>query len=960
MLGRQQIATIPTAMSELFKNAYDAYALEVRADYYRAEHLLVLRDNGIGMSNADFLERWLTVGTDSKTPGGTKKALVRPANVAVRRQMGEKGIGRLAIASIAPMVFVATRATDEETGLGSASATVALIPWTLFETPGLTLEDVEVPVSVVEIDQVFTATTLRSLTAGIEANLKQLDKQVPLSVSDAVRAQIERANEVDLLGVSQLDGPKIASAPGTMFLLIATGEDLEAALETPEDSEGVSAFQRFLSGFSNSITKSPDETPIVTKFFVHEPDGQQLDLISPHLFWSQDDFDNVDHVVTGTFNADGVFTGTVGVYQGEPLDYTLSWGRPDSPRCGSFKISLGVLQGTQTESRLPAEEFSLMQARLNAQGGIYIYRDDIRVLPYGNSDVDYLEIEKRRTQRAGTAYFSHRRMFGAIEVSSATNTGLQEKAGREGFRDTGAFRDFVAILKNFLTHLAADFFVEGGENSDTFEGQRDRLRRRASSRSAKEKAEREQRKRFSQALEKSFRYVEGGAFDKDLETFAERLERKIEAGKRTNLPAEQWRLIENEMIEGAKRLKARSSVRRPQSLALTAELERDYEGFVPLEDRCRNRVDEVTSALAGQIEASSDSTSNHSLLRERRASYEEKARESLEAVQLEERQTIESLNEIAAFTRGEIAQVLTTTVSKLERLRDQAATAGGSGEFMRLETKLDEIAEEGTQKIVAIRRSIERLTADADLILDNRLLQERVLDLEDQADNSVELMQLGLAVQIVNHEFAASIAAVRSGLRRLQPWAKANPELNEISRDLRGSFQHLDGYLRLFTPLQRRLYRTAVQFSGNDLLRFTRGVFAERLERHQIRLSATSEFRAFEITGYPSSFYPVMVNLIDNAIYWIGTTRQEDGRIVLDVSGGAVIISDNGPGVRPRDAVAVFERGFSRRRSGRGLGLALSKETLAREGWDLDILTTDEPDAGATFLMRPFEKETPS
>ena len=33
MLGRQQIAGIPTAIHELFKNAHDAYADRVRVDY---------------------------------------------------------------------------------------------------------------------------------------------------------------------------------------------------------------------------------------------------------------------------------------------------------------------------------------------------------------------------------------------------------------------------------------------------------------------------------------------------------------------------------------------------------------------------------------------------------------------------------------------------------------------------------------------------------------------------------------------------------------------------------------------------------------------------------------------------------------------------------------------------------------------------------------------------------------
>ncbi len=42
MLGRQQIAGIPTAIHELFKNAHDAYAERAEIDYFRSNRLLIL------------------------------------------------------------------------------------------------------------------------------------------------------------------------------------------------------------------------------------------------------------------------------------------------------------------------------------------------------------------------------------------------------------------------------------------------------------------------------------------------------------------------------------------------------------------------------------------------------------------------------------------------------------------------------------------------------------------------------------------------------------------------------------------------------------------------------------------------------------------------------------------------------------------------------------------------------
>ena len=50
MLGRQQIAGIPSAIHELFKNAHDAYAERVDVDYFHHNDVFILRDDGMGMS----------------------------------------------------------------------------------------------------------------------------------------------------------------------------------------------------------------------------------------------------------------------------------------------------------------------------------------------------------------------------------------------------------------------------------------------------------------------------------------------------------------------------------------------------------------------------------------------------------------------------------------------------------------------------------------------------------------------------------------------------------------------------------------------------------------------------------------------------------------------------------------------------------------------------------------------
>ena len=126
--------------------------------------------------------------------------------------------------------------------------------------------------------------------------------------------------------------------------------------------------------------------------------------------------------------------------------------------CGPFTIDFAYVQGLARESRMPRDRWAELITKLDRMGGLYIYRNGIRILPYGNTDYDFLHIEERRNLGAGYYFFSYRRMFGAIELPSGSSRQLIEKAGREGFRENRAYRDFRAILENFLVQLAADYF----------------------------------------------------------------------------------------------------------------------------------------------------------------------------------------------------------------------------------------------------------------------------------------------------------------------------------------------------------------------------------------------------------------------------------------------------------------------------------------------------------------------
>ena len=145
-----------------------------------------------------------------------------------------------------------------------------------------------------------------------------------------------------------------------------------------------------------------------------------------------------------------------------------------------------------------------MAIKTEQLGGLYIYRNGIRVLPYGDTDYDWLDIEFRRTKSAYYYYFSHRKMFGAVEIDADRNRDLLEKAGREGFQENKAYRQFRSILRNFFLQIAADFFRAEGVHSEAFDLRKTELSREDKARKRREKQVSERKRKFEASLNTFF------------------------------------------------------------------------------------------------------------------------------------------------------------------------------------------------------------------------------------------------------------------------------------------------------------------------------------------------------------------------------------------------------------------------------------------------------------------------
>ncbi|MCG9723141.1 hypothetical protein L1D47_17910, partial [Shewanella sp. Isolate7] len=222
--------------------------------------------------------------------------------------------------------------------------------------------------------------------------------------------------------------------------------------------------QKILVGFSNTLSSSQAEV-LKTKFRLHQGSAAPTELIEKGFF-SKEDARDGDHFIEGEFDKFGQFKGTVSVYKGEPLTHIINWneGYGSRTKCGPFKIKFTYLQGELSDSFVPADSYQEIKDKLDKYGGLYLYKDGIRVLPYGKPEFDFLRFEERRTRRASDNFFSYRLMFGVIEIEHDINVSLVEKAGREGLIENIAYQEFKKILINFFVQLAKDFFRDNSVN----------------------------------------------------------------------------------------------------------------------------------------------------------------------------------------------------------------------------------------------------------------------------------------------------------------------------------------------------------------------------------------------------------------------------------------------------------------------------------------------------------------
>lgn len=109
---------------------------------------------------------------------------------------------------------------------------------------------------------------------------------------------------------------------------------------------------------------------------------------------------------------------------------------------------------------------------LDDLAGISVYRDDFRVLPYGEKKNDWLRLDIRRVNNP-TLRLSNNQIVGYVSVSLDENPELKDQSNREGIVESQAFTDFKELIILILNELEIRRYEErprGTSESSNQEG----------------------------------------------------------------------------------------------------------------------------------------------------------------------------------------------------------------------------------------------------------------------------------------------------------------------------------------------------------------------------------------------------------------------------------------------------------------------------------------------------------
>lgn len=954
-LGREQIADCPTAISELWKNAYDAYARNVALHIFDGElNVSAIVDNGHGMNRDEFETKWLVVGTESKT-NGFRIPEEDHNGLPERPKQGQKGIGRLSSAAIGPLLLLISKRKN-------CDYVAALIDWRLFENPFLFLSDVQIPVKeFTHKNDLGEALPLLfdQMMGNIWGNSDDNERTKRIAHAWSAFSQQETDDGFEITTQEKIEQTLIKnvfteehfsrwsvwngeSLHGTAMFIADVQYDIyvqlsNVPLSQADDTER-STRERFFQTLSNFTDPFSRDDESLINDFSYSVTGWINNV--PKVIIGEDrefDFRNLEeleHIIEGDVDCDGFFKGRIKVFGEWIDDYIIKpkqvyKTRKDSA-FGPFHLRIGSYEANVNSSTLNNAQHSLLIEQSEKYGGFRVYRDGLRVMPYGRAESDYFSIEERRSKNAGRYFWSGRRMFGRIAITRDDNPNLKDKAGREGFIENRASKLFREIVEKILLDSADKHFGSNAKDrKNTIEDIREK-KAQLKAEEDRDKLLQKERRRIRLSIKNNMHSLV--KLVSTLTEFQESL-----AGRLSLNSIDEIQTLKKSIDGFSEITQGYSLSPLPTSLG---RLEEEYRIYRKEELRCKDIIKDLTYIINDAIAKSTeknDSEKAHEVYRSKLSSinnsitrYASRGKEMLLKQQVEFEGLIKNCREQYKIAMSETLEDLNLHKVSLTDV------------LYKLDAEQQKIEIENAQKLSPYITALERINEQIDLEGLAIHSMNETIRYRDELARLHSLAQLGITVEIIGHELDGLDQELTHALKLVRNSELTSSQTYNLDMALH-SYTSLIEKLKFLSPLKLSGRKEVKTIYGKNIKEYIEKYFSRQFLIANIHFSCTPEFLRLSIVDLQSRLYPVFINIINNAIYWIQRVDGNNREILLSYENGEVFISDDGPGVDSDDLENLFTLFFTRKqKGGRGVGLYLCKQNLMASGHSIRYETRDD------------------
>lgn len=400
-LGDQLIRNESIALVELVKNAYDADASRVKIEIKNSEDIengiITIEDDGHGMDINIVESVWLEPGSDYKEKLFKIKQLSQKYK---RLPLGEKGIGRFGVHKLGKKVEIISKMDGKNEVFFS-------IDWSQFHTSDYLAK---VPISITERKPIFFKNSTGTLIRILGLN-SVLDESKVRDIYRNILVLNSPFNKIDTFRVDFI-------------------------IDKPKWIEDLMTFEKIkdLSLFNADITI---ENSYITEFFYNFTAHAKLTKADRRSF----QFSDPKLMVVEKKNKKSSKE-----EENEIIDLSLY-------KIGKIQIEILIFdKGTSILNHILGREKNSFKEYLNANGGVKVFRDGIRVYDYGDPGNDWLELDSKRINAPGEK-ISNNIIIGSVNIKRADSEDLIEKTNREGFIETAAFVAFKKAIQFALRQV---------------------------------------------------------------------------------------------------------------------------------------------------------------------------------------------------------------------------------------------------------------------------------------------------------------------------------------------------------------------------------------------------------------------------------------------------------------------------------------------------------------------------